>query len=296
MAAQLPDLIVRGAGMAHANGMYVSLGSNVFLEKILWKHQDDDRWSILYDPAAGRTRYNQTSSIRYDSNEATWTIEYCNGSLRRIIYSVQYPVCIFTPPETGWVDVTRLSEAGPPPTVRSSYQPLPVVFDLREGGRETRIELAGRLCDMLTSAAASTAPAPLVGTQAPEPATLDRDSLPPIGVPTESRLDEGLDAARMQRGMALVHDRVARIAGAWPATTITNPVPPRIPNMQDETTDVYKLQCKICLDNHIKISLLPCGHAALCHRCAVTLDASTAVPLCPACRNPISTFAPCFII
>ena len=43
-----------------------------------------------------------------------------------------------------------------------------------------------------------------------------------------------------------------------------------------------QLLCKICFDNPVKITMVPCGHLATCSECSKPLQQ------CPICRGPIS--------
>jgi C3HC4-type zinc finger (RING finger) protein/inhibitor of apoptosis domain-containing protein len=53
-----------------------------------------------------------------------------------------------------------------------------------------------------------------------------------------------------------------------------------VPKISDSLTEISELQCKICLQNELKI-VFDCGHIVCCHSC------SEKVVNCPTCRKPI---------
>lgn len=54
-------------------------------------------------------------------------------------------------------------------------------------------------------------------------------------------------------------------------------------------------QCRICLEERANVVIVPCGHACLCHGCALSASQRRTMNACPMCRAPIREVIPLFV-
>ena len=56
----------------------------------------------------------------------------------------------------------------------------------------------------------------------------------------------------------------------------------RVYKQHNEKSESAINQCKVCLENKLTLTCIPCGHFCLCHSCAANLY------ICPLCRTKIT--------